>query len=108
MEIMTFKNWLALQETSPLTRKRSEVARGLQPPMADFDSHSTATPWERKQAKKAFDSTHKEDDDDDKGGKHSKHKGLTHHKPDGLISVGPDGKVNKKKGHKKKDEDWDV
>ncbi len=103
MEILTFKNWLAMQETSAFTRKRHDAALGLKPPIADFDSRSTATPWERKQNKKAFDSTHKHDDDDEKG--------LTHHKPDGLISVGPDGKVNKKGHHhhkKKKDEDWDV
>jgi hypothetical protein len=47
-----FAEWLKIQETSALTRKRSEVARGLQPPMADFMSRSTPPPGELEQLDK--------------------------------------------------------
>jgi hypothetical protein len=83
-----FREWLRMQESSPLTRSRDAAALGLGPPIADFMSRSTPTPWALKNAKAAFAATHK------KKKKRKKHKGF-HHKPTGLISVGPEGKPNK-------------
>jgi len=72
-----FKEWLGMQESSPLTRSRDAAALGLGPPIADYSSRSTPTPWTKKNAEAAFKSTHK---------KHKKKKkGLTHHKPTGLV-----------------------
>jgi len=88
MDLSGFKEWLKFQEDSPLGRSRRAAALGLGPPIADFTSRSTPTPWEFKNAKAAFGSTHKKH-------KKKKKKGSTHHKPTGLISVGPDGKPNK-------------
>ncbi len=81
--MLQFKDWLSAQESTAFTRSRQAASLGLGTPIASIDSHSTATPFERKNAKSAFDSTHK---------KHRK-KG-TSHKPSGLISVGPDGGKN--------------
>ena len=52
--MINFTAWMKIQESSALTRKRAEVARGLQPPMADGNSRSTPTPWEGEQVEKAF------------------------------------------------------
>jgi hypothetical protein len=57
--MIKFSEWVKLQESSPLTRKRAEVARGLQPPMADGNSHSTPSPWEAEQLEKQFKKSHK-------------------------------------------------
>ena len=85
---MSFKEWLAIQESSPQTRSRDAAAKGIGVPKADYNSRSTPTPWEGEQNEKAFKATHK---------KKKKGKGLTFHKPSHLISVGPDGAPNKKK-----------
>jgi hypothetical protein len=52
MNLLTFKEWLAMKESSALTRSRREAAFGLKPPMADYMSHSTPTPFEMKSLKK--------------------------------------------------------
>lgn len=52
--LMSFTDWLQIRESSPLTRKRSEVAKGLQPPMADYMSRSTPPPGEIKSLEKKF------------------------------------------------------
>ena len=55
----TWEEWLKLKESSAFTRKRSAVARGLLPPMADGNSHSTPTPWEGKKVEEKFKKSHK-------------------------------------------------
>lgn len=57
--MISFNEWMKLKETSAFTRKRSEVARGLKPPMADYNSRSTPTPWEGEQLEKKFKASHK-------------------------------------------------
>jgi hypothetical protein len=52
MNLPTFKEWLAMKESSAFTRSRREAALGLKPPMADFMSRSTPTPFEMKSLKK--------------------------------------------------------
>ena len=52
MNLPTFKEWLAMKESSAFTRARREAAFGLKPPMADYMSHSTPTPFEAKSIKK--------------------------------------------------------
>ena len=53
MALISYKEWQAkMQESSAFTRKRTEVARGLKPPMADFMSHSTPPPGQMKALKK--------------------------------------------------------
>lgn len=57
--MIKFTEWMKLRESSALTRKRAEVARGLKPPMADGNSRSTPTPWEGEQIEKKFKASHK-------------------------------------------------
>lgn len=54
MSLPSFKDWLAMQESSPSTRWRAESARGLKPPQADWNSRSTPAPWEEKAHRKQF------------------------------------------------------
>ncbi len=54
MKFSKFSEWLRIRETSPSTRLRHDAARGLRPPMADYNSHSTPTPWEGEQLEKKF------------------------------------------------------
>ena len=50
---MSFKEWLAIQESSPQTRSRDAAAKGIGVPKADYNSRSTPTPWEGEQNEKA-------------------------------------------------------
>jgi len=58
---MTFKDWLVLQESSPLTRARTAAA--TEPPTgparADYMSKSTPTPHELKRNQEEFDKSHR-------------------------------------------------
>ena len=58
---MNFQQWLSMRESSPATRTRSAVARGLMPLAALGSLHgkSTANPWEAEQIKKAISKQHK-------------------------------------------------
>lgn len=49
--MQSFHDWLEIRESSPLTRRRSEAAKGLAPPIADYNSHSTPSPSEEKSLK---------------------------------------------------------
>ncbi len=60
--MIKFQEWLKMRESSPLTRWRSESARGLKPPMADYMSRSTPPPWEKKQHDKKFKKSKKKKD----------------------------------------------
>lgn len=68
-----FAEWLKVRETTAFTRLRRDSAKGLKPPIADFDSHSTPSwggDWERKQLVKHFNASHKKhkhkkDEDDE-------------------------------------------
>ena len=48
MDIISFKDWILAQESSPFTRRRRAAALGLAPPIpaASAHSHSTAHPFE--------------------------------------------------------------
>ena len=54
MNVLSFKDWLQQQESSPATRTRRDVAFGLKPLSAvgSVDGHSTASPFERASIKK--------------------------------------------------------
>lgn len=54
MKFSTFSEWLQLRETSAITRLKHDAARGLRPPMADYNSRSTPRPWEGEQLEKKF------------------------------------------------------
>lgn len=65
MKLSTFSEWLRLRETSAVTRLKHDAARGLRPPMADYNSRSTPTPWEGEQLEKKFKKSHKKPKKDD-------------------------------------------
>jgi hypothetical protein len=48
MDIISFKDWILAQESSPFTRRRRAAALGLAPPIpaASVHSHGTAHPFE--------------------------------------------------------------
>ena len=46
--MISFKDWFNQHESSAFTRARREAALGLRPPMADFASRSTPSPFEFK------------------------------------------------------------
>ena len=48
MDIISFKDWILAQESSPFTRRRRAAALGLAPPIpaAALHSHGTAHPFE--------------------------------------------------------------
>ena len=49
MTLLTFKDWMIQQESSPSTRLRRDAALGLKPiaGMGSINGHSTALPWEK-------------------------------------------------------------
>lgn len=65
MSLISFRAWLDIQESSPLTRWRSDAARGLKPPQADWMSRSTPHPWEDEQHRKKFKPAKKKKKDED-------------------------------------------
>ncbi len=58
---------MKIRETSAFTRRRSDAARGLKPPIADINSRSTASPWEGEQLEKKLSKSkkHKKHHDDE-------------------------------------------
>lgn len=50
----SFLDWLKIQESSPSTRLKRQIALGLAPPTADIFGHSTPNPWEIDRLKKAL------------------------------------------------------
>jgi hypothetical protein len=57
--MVKFIEWLKVRESTAFKRQRHDSARGLKPPMADYNSYSTPKPWDGEQLKKNFKKTHK-------------------------------------------------
>jgi hypothetical protein len=55
--MIRFSEWIKVRETTAFTRARHDSARGLKPPMADYNSHSTPKPWDGEQLEKNFKKT---------------------------------------------------
>ena len=51
--IMKFRDWLAVRESSPITRLKWDAALGLKPPIAPASVNSKATglPWQYEKLK---------------------------------------------------------